>query len=469
MGWFTSFQLKARDAETRQKAALKVGVAGRTSAVADLVPLLQDPEWTVRQAAAQALGAIGAPACVGPLLAAVKQADDLRDQAGAAVVRGAVVSAIGRIGAEAVPQLLEALQDKHLRLRECAIEGLGAAGGPAAAEGLRRALSDDRSAVRQAAAPALARAAGAAAVPALAAALSHKDPATRRAAAQALGTVPGTAAVDALRTALPDRERPVRDAVVAALAAASTPESIEALLGGLRGPDRDLRQAATTALRAAHWTPSSAAQRAVRAVLDGRFADAAAEGPVAVEFLVPALGEREARTRREAAEALGTLADASAGPALAALLADPDSAVRDAAVVAIAAIGPAAAAALLDPLEDRAATTKGAAGRALDRIGAPAAAAHLLSQLAVGEAVTHAGTPLRIVQALDPLEQARHAADALERLLAHVVRKLPPDLLSAIASLPDVVLLEPGQAPGTGDTLDCRDLREIVRKELSRR
>ncbi|RPJ62851.1 MAG: hypothetical protein EHM24_25370 [Acidobacteria bacterium] len=470
MGWLTSFQLKARDAETRQRAALKLGAAGKPSAIGDLEPLLlRDTEWAVRQAAAQAMGAIASPECVGPLLAAVKETDGLREPAGAAAVREAAVAALGRIGPAGVPRLLAALADKHARVRECAIEGLGAAGGPQAAEGLTRALSDDRSAVRQAAAPALARAGGAGAVPALRAALAHKDPATRRAAAAALGALRGGAAVAALREALADRERPVRDAAVASLAAAGTTEAIDALIGGLRGGDRDLRQAAAVALRGATWTPTTATQRAVRAVLDGRFADAAAEGPAAVEFLVPALAERDAATRREAASALGPLRDPAAAVPLAGLLSDPDGAVRDAAVQALAAIGAPAAPALLDALEDRAAPTRAAAARALERIGESSAVAHQLGQLAVGEAATHAGSPLRIVSTLDLIEQARHAADALERLLPAVARKLPPAQLSAITELADVVLLEPGKAPGSGDRLDCRDLREMAHKELSRR
>ena len=273
----------------------------------------------------------------------------------------------------------------------------------------------------------------------------------------------------ALREALADRERPVREAEVASLAAAATPEAVDALIGGLRGADRDLRQSAAAALRAAPWTPTTAAQRAVRAVLDGRFGAAAAEGPAAVEFLVPALADREGTTRREAAAALGLLHDPAAAVPLAGLLSDPEAAVRDAAVQSLAAIGAPAAPALLDALEDRAVPTRAAAARALERIGESSAVAYQLGQLAVGEAATHAGFPLRIVSTLDLIEQARHAADALERLLPTVARKLPPAQLASIGELADVVLLEPGQAPGSGDRLDCRELREMAHRELSRR
>ena len=186
MGLFTSFQLKSRDADTRKRAARSMGVRGRASAIASLEPLLDDPEWSVRQAAVEALGVVADAAAVPLLVAAVKQADQVQDQAGAAALRASAVEAFGRIGAASVGPLLEALRDRHAKLRETAIEALGAIGGRDAESAFASMLADDRSSVRQAAAAALARAAGPAAVPALRTALGHKDPVTRRCAADAL-------------------------------------------------------------------------------------------------------------------------------------------------------------------------------------------------------------------------------------------------------------------------------------------
>ncbi len=87
VGLFTSFQLKSGDAETRRRAAQSLGVRGRTSAIASLQPLLDDPEWEVRQAAVEALGVVADVSAVPPLLAAVKSADQVADPDGAAAVR----------------------------------------------------------------------------------------------------------------------------------------------------------------------------------------------------------------------------------------------------------------------------------------------------------------------------------------------------------------------------------------------
>jgi HEAT repeat protein len=129
VGLFTSFQLKSGDAETRRRAAQSLGVRGKTSAIASLQRLLDDPEWEVRQAAVESLGLVADGAAVPHLVAAVRSADRLTDQAGAAAVRASAVEAFGRIGAPGLPTLLEALRDRHARLRETAIGALGAIGG----------------------------------------------------------------------------------------------------------------------------------------------------------------------------------------------------------------------------------------------------------------------------------------------------------------------------------------------------
>jgi len=309
VGLFTSFQLKSRDAETRQRAARSLGVRGRTSAVASLQPLLEDPEWTVRQAAVEALGVVADAFAVPSLISAVKAADHIADPAGAAAVRAAAVESFGRIGPAGLPVLLEALKDRHARLRETAIGALGAIGGPESVSALGAMVDDDRSSVRQAAASALARAAGPAAVPALRRALGHKDPTTRRSAADALGMVRDGAAVAAVGAVLADGDRQVREAGARALASIGTPEAVAALVAGLRAGDREMKSVIAASLKSFAWTPSNAAEGVVHAVLQGRFDEAAAEGSVAVVPLVAALADREPSVRRGALAALGRLGE----------------------------------------------------------------------------------------------------------------------------------------------------------------
>ncbi len=469
MGLFTSFQLKSRDAGTRKRAARSIGVRGRASAIASLAPLLDDPDWSVRQAAVEALGVVADAAAVPLLVAAVKQADQVQDQAGAAAVRASAVEAFGRIGAASVGPLLEALRDRHAKLRETAIEALGAIGGRDAEAALASMLADDRSSVRQAAAAALARAAGPAAVPALRTALGHKDPATRRCAADALATVRHATAVDAVRTALGDRDRQVRDAAVGALAAIGTPDAVSALIASFLAADRELQPALSAALKSFEWVPTDVSQRAVHAALHGRFDEAAAEGAAAVDPLIAALADRDPSARLGAVTSLGRLGDPRASADIAALFKDSEASVREAAADALVAIGPASSHALVDTLSDRAATVRTAAERALSGIGEGRVAAALIAEVQVGQRTQHGAIDLLVIGSRTDLDAARQAADALESLLAHARRKMPVDALRHVAALTDVILLEPGEVPGKSDTLDADALRQDARDELRRR
>jgi HEAT repeat protein len=469
VGLFTSFQLKSRDAKTRRRAARSLGVGGKTSAIGALQPLLDDPEWEVRQAAVESLGLVADPAAVPHLVAAVKSADGIADQAGAAAVRAAAVEAFGRIGAPGLPTLVEALRDRHAKLRETAIGALGAIGGPESVSALTAMVDDDRSSVRQAAASALARAAGPAAVPALTRVLGHKDPATRRTAAEALATLRDAAAVDAVRGALADGDRQVRDAAVRALASMATPEAVSALVEGLHAGDREMKAAIAAGLASFEWAPRDAAQRVVHATVHGRFDEAAAEGPPAVQPLVAALAHRDAERRRGAVAALGRLGVAEAAAPIAALFRDADPRVRDAAADALAAIGPDAADAILEALRDRATTVRAAAARSLSALGEGRVAATLATRLAEGRPAQHGGVGLRIVAARAELDAARQAADALDALLRHAAARIPVDALRAIAAVTDVILLEPGQVPHGSDRLDAGELRQTAARELRRR
>lgn len=469
MGLFTSFQLKSRDSDTRRRAALKLGSPGKTGAVGALEPLLEDPEWPVREAATQALGVI-ADVAVTPLLAhAIRKADEVKDPDGAAAIRRAAVEAFARVGGPAVAPLLEALRDRHTRLREAAIEALGHIGGPESVEALLTALTDARSQVRQAAAPALARAGGREAVPALRAALSHKDPATRGAAAAALGAIREPAASEALRSALGDRERPVRDAVMQSLVAQSSPEAVGVLCGALLEGDRDLKAASAAALRSFDWSPADGRQRVVHAVLHGRYDEAAREGELAVGPLVAALADRDAATRRGAAAALGGFEDRRAMEALAGLLGDADAAVRESAIEALSRIGAPASSFLVRALDDRGGPARAAAARAIAAVGEGAVADAVAAPLRAGQPATHAGLPLRIVADREALDAARLAADHLAILVSQSVRQLPVDALRRLAVLDDVMLVETGRVPDLDERLSCEGLRRQAERELKTR
>lgn len=461
MSLFTSFQLKSRDADTRRRAVLKLGVAGRTSAIASLEPLVQDPDWRVREAAAQSLGAIGDAVAAPALLDAIRQADAVSDADGAGAVRTAAATALAQLGEGAVPALLEALRDRHARLREGAIEALGGIGGARSIEALTVALTDDRSNVRQAAAPALARAARVDAVPALRAALSHKDPATRRCAAAALGTVADGGSAAALRDALADRDRGVRDAALQALIRQGGPGAVEVLCRAVLEGDRELRTAAAGALKNTEWTPAGPQQRVVHAVLHGQYAQAAAEGEAALAPLVAALSDRDAAVRAAAARALGLLADERSAEMLVRLLGDGDAAVRGAAVEALVKVGPASGAALARALDDPTPAARTALRSVVAGIGAAPLVDGLAARLEVGETASHAGIPLRLVHQREQLDATRAVADALEALVPYTLAELPRATLDRLARVPDVMLVEQGEVPSASDRVSCEKARAL--------
>ena len=469
VGLFTSFQLKSRDAATRRRAAASLGSRGRTSAIPVLTPLLEDPDWGVRQAAIESLGRIEDASAAPLLVAAITGADRVPDTDGATAVRAAAGEALGRLGPAAVPVLLEALRGRHVKLRETAIGALGAVGGPAVVATLGDMVADDRSRVRQAAMTALVRAAGPEAVPALSRALAHRDPTTRRCAADALGTRHESAAVDAVKAALADPDRTVRDAAVRALASIGTAEAASALVVGLERGDRDLQAASAAALKSFDWTPAGAAERVVHAILHGRFDETTAQGAAAAAPLVAMLADRDPSMRRGALEALGRLAEPQTAQAIGAAFRDPEASVRQAAAAALAALGAAAADTIVEALGDRATTVRASAEQALSAIGAGAVAPALLARLAVGQPTRHGGTDLRVVATRDRLDQARQAADRLDALVRHAAAKVPVEVLRLVAASPDVMLLEPGQVPDDSDRAGLEALREAAWEALGRR
>jgi HEAT repeat protein len=131
------------DMSVRRRAAMEA----RNLAAVDLVPVLDDPEPLVAEAAAWALGeraeAAGAPA-VERLAAMATQHDD-------ALCREAAVAALGAIGDEAgLPAILAATTDKPA-VRRRAVLALAPFEGPEVDATLERALTDRDWQVRQAA------------------------------------------------------------------------------------------------------------------------------------------------------------------------------------------------------------------------------------------------------------------------------------------------------------------------------
>jgi HEAT repeat protein len=150
-------------------------------AVEPLIAALKDGSFSVRKAAAEALGKIGDPRAVEPLIAALKDKDEY--------VRKAAAYALGKIkDPRAVEPLIAALKDQNSDVRAAAAYALGEIKDPRAVEPLIAALGDEKSSgVRKAAAAkALGKIKDPRAVEPLIAALKDKDSDVRKAAAEAL-------------------------------------------------------------------------------------------------------------------------------------------------------------------------------------------------------------------------------------------------------------------------------------------
>lgn len=183
----------------RQTAALSLGKIASPEAVPDLILALRDTDPLVRQYSAWALGNLGehakseATSALLPLLE-----DPVR------AVAEAAAQAIGSIGAgpEVISRMLTILREGSLQARRAAILALGLLESPLAYEGLLDRLLDDDAEVRQRAIAALGELGERRAVPAITARLRHDSEAgVRTEAAYRLATLGDESVLPVLRTA----------------------------------------------------------------------------------------------------------------------------------------------------------------------------------------------------------------------------------------------------------------------------
>jgi hypothetical protein len=181
----------------RRRAAEALLVSGWSRALHG--EALERWQERVRMEAAAALVRVGEEA-VPPLIRALQERQ--------AEVRYWAAGALGCIrDARAVLPLIEALRDPDGRVRVGVVTALGRIGERRACSALCEALSDGDPGVRGCAAETLFQVGDAGAVPSLCRALGEEDPATRRAVVSALGEIARRDPTPALRAALPRLRR----------------------------------------------------------------------------------------------------------------------------------------------------------------------------------------------------------------------------------------------------------------------
>ena len=228
---------------------------------------------TIRKAAAQALGKLGDPQAVDPLITALKDEEILSS------VKTAALEALGQIGdARAVDPLIDILMEENSQSL-CAAKALGEIGDARAVEPLITALKSKYKFKRQAASEALVRIGAPAGEP-LTTSLKDKDRDARQAVAETqdkLNWRPrkdvtgayywiikkdwkrcvsiGSLAVEPLSAELKEGDRDVRQAAAQALGKIGDARAVEPLLAALKDTDGDVRRAAAAALDKLNWQP----------------------------------------------------------------------------------------------------------------------------------------------------------------------------------------------------------------------
>lgn len=230
--------INATWSETRGWAVWALGKIRDSQAVAPLISSLNDEDINIRSAAARILGEFGDPRAVEPLIAALRNEDgNLRKEAFNALVRigtpsveplisqlnqyhsARAVEALGRIGdPRAVEPLIAVLNDDEISVRTKAAQALGKIGNARAVKALIATLNNSKLwfEPRQWSAWALGKIADTQAVGALIATLKDQNDAVHDAAVEALVKI-GSSAISPLINALNNKNKKIREEAASVL------------------------------------------------------------------------------------------------------------------------------------------------------------------------------------------------------------------------------------------------------------
>jgi HEAT repeat protein len=310
--------------EVRGAALEALAQLGDARAVPAMVRMLRDPAEEVRGEAVAALGRLRAAQAVPALVDVMERGPD--------ALRGRAAFALGQIGATG-----------ELPHNGTAVQNGAAAGSEAAIKALGTALG--REDLRAAAREALVRV-GAGAVPTLLERLAGARGADAALAVELITQIGDTRATPALLDEL-SRGRVPDELVIDALGAmarAGDKRPLPPLVGLLASPTASLRRHAAQALRgtvdaranSVLATAASDSDREVRVIALGELGRLGARS--ALSEIIRALGSSDEDTAEAAAHALGSIGDKQASEALVVALDRPERRVRREAADALARV-----------------------------------------------------------------------------------------------------------------------------------
>lgn len=340
----------------RQAAAVALGEIGDPQTVQPLVTVLKDAERSVRIAAAEALGKIKEASAVQPLSLA------LSDKEGE--VREAAAQALGQIGdGRAIVPICAALANGYVRLAGVeALDKLGWQPDKSEAGAVYWIIKDQWAKCVEIGSPAVkpltvalanryhketvARTLGqigdARAVQPLITVLTDSSESNRQAAVRALTQI-GTPAVESLIAALTDISGDVRHAAAQILAQIRDKQAVEPLIAALTDKEERVRWAVAEALDNLGWQPDRSETGAAYWIAKQEWNRCVEVGVPAIKLLITTLTDTNENVRKKAALTLGSIGDKQAVEALIAALKDMDESVGSAAAKALGQIGDARA------------------------------------------------------------------------------------------------------------------------------
>ena len=392
--------------KTRRNAIAALGQLGSPRAVEPLVGLLAQQDSSYRGNAAEALGRLGDPSAVEPLVTALVD-DDLTHLDATAFTEALI--GLGEPGVveplvlellnfhhgsgRDAPEALRSLVDPKI-LGSVRSIGVSAVGASYTKAGLLGAIGEPQD------------------VDALITLLDHWDSSTRRKAAQALGLLGDLRAVTPLIVVLEDDEELVRWAATQALGRLGDQRAVEPLSGRLYDEDAAVRYLSVEALRGLggqHAVESLVALLEDSAPFLDNLRQEAAEalgamvGSHSVKLLTARLGNEDASARARLAEGLGALSTPASIVGLIGLLEDDEERVRWRALQALKALDAARDARVIDAtlaqFDDADPAVRASAAEAVGELGIGSS----VEQLIVSLHDEHSGVRATAAEALGKL------------------------------------------------------------------